>query len=146
MDNFYYIFIVQFIALFFIIDAIGLVPVFLSLTACCSDEERHTINKNGVLVAFFILLFFAVLGSSVLDIFGISLAAFKIAGGLLLLLLSIGFVFSKTEIADSYKSEDNQSVLDISVFPLAVPLLSGPAAISMLIIFMKQAEGNILNK
>jgi len=146
MDNLLHIFLIQFAALFFTIDAIGLVPIFLSLTSSYSDEERYAINKKGVTVAFLILMFFALLGTRVLDAFGISLAAFKIAGGLLLLLLSIGFVLDKTEVAQSYQNDEKHPKSDISVFPLAVPLLSGPAAISMLIIFMKQAEFEVLKQ
>lgn len=143
MNNLWHIFLIQFIALFFTIDAFGLVPIFMSLTANFPEEEKRKIIKKGVFTAFMILMFFALLGTRVLDLFGISLAAFKIAGGILLLLLSIGFVLDKVDVAASCEGEGGKIKSDISVFPLAIPLLSGPAAISMLIIFMKQAEHDI---
>jgi multiple antibiotic resistance protein len=89
-------------------------------------------------------------GSTVLNILGISLPAFRIAGGVLLLLLSIDMVLAKPSSAiRSETQEEREEALskdDISVFPLAIPLLSGPAAITMVILFMKQAEGDIMHQ
>jgi multiple antibiotic resistance protein len=103
--------------------------------------------SKGVLIASIILIFFALSGSSLLNLLGINLAAFRISGGILLLLLSIDMVLAKPSSAiKSETLEEREEALhreDISVFPLAIPLLSGPAAITMLILFMKQAEGNI---
>lgn len=142
MNELINIFTIQFVALFFTIDVLGLVPIYISLTAAYSEKEKKAIVQKGVAIAFGILLFFTLLGASVLHIFGISIAAFRIAGGILLLLLAIGMVLDKTEtVSESEKSEYSKS--DISVFPLAMPLLSGPASISMLIIFMKQEQGII---
>lgn len=139
MDNYINTFLIQFTALFFIIDAVGVVPIFIALTTNCSREMRHKIIQRGVTVAFTVLTFFALLGMKVLDLFGISLAAFEIAGGILLLILAIELVMSKDEPANSTDSGEVKEACDISVFPLAVPLLSGPGSIPMLIIFMKQA-------
>ena len=142
--------IVTFLALFFTIDVIGVTPIFVSLTSNGSEEYRKKMVRNGVLTATIILLFFALSGSSVLNILGIKLAAFRIAGGILLLLLSIDMVLAKpssairTETEEEYEESLNRN--DISVFPLAIPLLSGPAAITMLILFMKQAEGDIIHQ
>lgn len=144
MDNLLHIFLIQFIALFFTIDPIGLVPIFLTIGANLTETEKYKAVKKGVLTAFIILMFFALLGTRVLDMFGISLAAFKIAGGILLLILSIGFVLDKVDV--SAEGSNSATKTDISVFPLAIPLLSGPAAISMLIIFMKQGEHNVLRQ
>lgn len=132
-------FLIQFTALFFVIDVVGIVPVFIALTDNCSRELKHRIIKKGVSVAFTVLAFFALLGMKVLDLFGISLAAFEIAGGILLFILAIELVLNKTNSSDSYDSGESPDVCDISVFPLAVPLLSGPGSIPMLILFMRQA-------
>ena len=137
MNELLRVFTVEFVALFFAIDIIGLVPIFISLTASNTNNERKAIAKKGVAIAFGILLFFTLLGASVLHIFGISIPAFRIAGGILLLLLAIGMVLGNEEST----SETQADMSDVSVFPLAMPLLSGPASISMLIIFMKQANG-----
>lgn len=142
--------IVIFLALFFTIDVIGVTPVFVSLTSNGSEEYRKKMVRNGVLTATIILLFFAISGSSVLNVIGIGLPAFRIAGGILLLLLSIDMVLAKpssairTETEEEYEESLHRN--DISVFPLAIPLLSGPAAITMLILFMKQAEGDLIHQ
>lgn len=132
-------FLIQFTALFFVIDVIGIVPVFIALTDNCSSELKYKIIQKGVSVAFTVLAFFALLGMKVLDMFGISLAAFEIAGGILLFILAIELVLTKSDSSDSYESGEAPDVCAISVFPLAVPLLSGPGSIPMLILFMKQA-------
>ena len=138
---------VTFLALFFTIDVIGTAPIFVALTSNASLEARKKMASKGVLIASIILLFFALSGAGVLNLLGINLAAFRIAGGILLLLLSIDMVLAKPSSAiKSETVEEREEALsrdDISVFPLAIPLLSGPAAITMLILFMKQAEGNI---
>ena len=137
------VFVVQFWALFLTIDAIGATPIFISLTSKCTYEQKRKIADKGVLIAFIILIFFALTGSLLLDLFGITLAAFRIAGGILLILLSIEMVMSKTEEATASNDENST---DLAVFPISIPLLSGPAAITMLILFIKQSQGDILQK
>ena len=136
------IFVVQFWALFLTIDPIGVTPIFISLTAKCSSAQRNMIANRGVFIAFVILVFFALTGSLLLDLFGISLPAFRIAGGILLILLSIEMVLSKSVQGSQY----GENMCDIAVFPISIPLLSGPAAITMLILFIKQSQGDILQK
>lgn len=101
--------------------------------------------NKAIVIAFFILLFFAYTGSIVLDLLGISLTALKIAGGILLLIMAIDLVLGNPEPAmnNENKEERKESLKrsDISVFPLAIPLLSGPATITMLTICMKNAQG-----
>lgn len=142
--------LVTFLALFFTIDVIGTTPVFVALTINSGIHHKKNMLKKGILIASLILFFFALSGSSVLNILGISLPAFRIAGGILLLLLSIDMVLAKpTSAIRSETEEEREEALtkhDISVFPLAIPLLSGPAAITMVILFMKQAEGDIMHQ
>ncbi len=136
MNDLLHLFIVEFVALFFTLDVLGLIPIYISLTKDYNEKQKKRTVKKGIIIAFGILLFFALLGASILSIFGISIAAFRVGGGILLLLLAIEMVLDKM---DTSTPETGGS--DISVFPLAMPLLSGPASISMLIIFMKQAGG-----
>lgn len=142
--------VVTFLALFFTIDVIGTTPVFVALTVNTSVAHKKKMLKKGIFIASLILFFFSLSGSTVLDILGISLSAFRIAGGILLLLLSIDMVMAKPDSAiRSETLEERQEALskeDISVFPLAIPLLSGPAAITMVILFMKQAEGDAIHQ
>ncbi|MDD3236722.1 MAG: MarC family protein [Candidatus Gastranaerophilales bacterium] len=139
-------FILQFTALFFTIDAIGLIPIFISLTSDYTEQMKIKVIKKGVSTAFAVLLFFALLGTQVLNLFGITIGAFRIAGGILLLILAIELVLDKPNAPTSCDPDDDLKSMDISVFPLAVPLLSGPASISMLIMFMKQAEHNLFKQ
>ena len=142
--------VTTFWALFFTIDVIGVTPIFVSLTSRESNDYKKKTAIKGVGIAFLILFFFALSGANVLSILGIKLAAFRIAGGILLLLLSIDMVLAKplsairAETSEEYK--EALSKIDISVFPLAIPLLSGPATITMVILFMKQAQGNIVQQ
>ncbi|MEI8388381.1 MAG: MarC family protein [bacterium] len=142
--------IVTFLALFFTIDVIGTTPVFVSLTSNANIAFRKKMAIKGVIIAFFILFFFALSGTGVLNILGISLPAFRIAGGILLLILSIDMVLAKPSSGIRSETveerEESMGKNDISVFPLAIPLLSGPAAITMVILFMKQAEGDLIHQ
>jgi len=148
--NFINSILVIFLALFFTIDVIGVTPIFVSLTSNTSADYRRRMAINGVLIASLILLLFTLSGASILNILGIKLAAFRIAGGILLLLLSIDMVLAKpmSAIRTETKEEQEEALnkRDISVFPLAIPLLSGPATITMLILFMKQTQGDIVQQ
>lgn len=132
-------FLLQFTALFFVIDVVGIVPVFLALTNSCSSEMKQKIIQRGVAVAFTVLAFFALFGMKVFDIFGISLAAFEIGGGIILFILALELILANSDSSNSYESGKTPDVCEISVFPLGLPLLSGPGSILMLILFMKQA-------
>ncbi len=149
LHEFITIFIVQFWALFLTIDPIGATPIFISLTASFTENKRARIADKGVFIAFLVLVFFTLTGSLLLDLFGISLPAFRLAGGILLMILSIEMVLSKS--AGSEGTLENSSSVpsspsDLAVFPISIPLLSGPAAITMLILFIKQSGGDILKK
>jgi len=114
--------------------------VFIAMTCNLSDGMQTKIVNKGVLTSLIVLAIFAISGLSILNIFGITLAAFKLGGGILLLLLAIEMVLG----GKSEKNDDNTCKdTDIAIFPIALPLLSGPAAISVLIVFMKQAEHNL---
>src|SRR5690606_30862853 len=110
--------------------------IFAGLTKDNTPAQRRTFATRGVLVALGILLFFAVLGNAILDIFGITIPALRTAGGILLLLIAIDMVFARhsggTGTTDEEEVEARQSQ-DISVFPLAMPLMAGPGAISAVI-------------
>lgn len=141
---------VIFLALFFTIDVIGVTPIFVSLTSNGNEEYRRKMVRHGVVIASIILFLFTFTGTSILGILGIGLPAFRIAGGILLLILSIDMVMARpiSSIRAETKEEHEESLLrqDISVFPLAIPLLSGPATITMLILFMRQAHGDIVQQ
>ncbi|MCQ2958531.1 MAG: MarC family protein, partial [Candidatus Gastranaerophilales bacterium] len=135
-------FIIQFWALFLTIDPLGVTPIFISLTSKCTPKQRRQIANKGSFIAFMVLVFFALTGSLLLDMFGITIYAFRIAGGILLILLSIEMVMAKTPETQP----DEENTTNLAVFPISIPLLSGPAAITMLILFIKQSQGDLLQK
>jgi multiple antibiotic resistance protein len=121
--------------------------VFAALTAKNTPAERRIFALRGVLVAAAILMFFVVFGSALLALFGITLPALKTAGGLLLFLISIDMVFARHSGAIGTTSEEDAEArtrADISVFPLAMPLIAGPGAISATILLVSGAGGDQL--
>ena len=114
-----------------------LILVYAALTEKSTQAERRAMALRGVLIATGILLFFAVFGEAMLKIFGITLPALRIAGGVLLLLISIDMVFARHSGGTGTTPEEESEARtrhDISVFPLATPLIAGPGAISATIL------------
>lgn len=114
-----------------------LLLVFAALTQDNTAAERRTMALRGVLVATAILLFFAIFGEAMLRLFGITLPALRIAGGILLLLISIDMVFARHSGGTGTTVEEENEALtrsDISVFPIGMPLIAGPGAISATIL------------
>ncbi|MAM60231.1 MarC family protein [Maritimibacter sp. UBA3975] len=131
-----------FVTLFVIIDPIGLAPVFLALTKDMTGGHRRAVALRAVLVAAVILTVFGLAGQAVLDLFGISMAAFRIAGGALLFLTALDMLFERRK--QRRESQSEASVLDPaddpSVFPLAMPLISGPGAMATMILLMGETD------
>lgn len=129
-----------FTTLFVVIDPVGNAPIFLALTVGATMAERRRIAIRGVLVASMILAVFALAGQAVLDFVGISMPAFRIAGGLLLFLTALDMLFEKRTERREKRAEEE--VDDPSVFPLALPLIAGPGTITALILLMHEHEGS----
>ena len=129
-----------FTTLFVVIDPVGNAPIFLALTVGATMAERRRIAVRGVLVASIILAVFALAGQAVLDFVGISMPAFRIAGGILLFLTALDMLFeTRTERREKRAEEEVQ---DPSVFPLALPLIAGPGTITALILLMHEHEAS----
>jgi multiple antibiotic resistance protein len=136
-----------FTTLFVVIDPLALLPVMLSLTPGMAPAARRRMALKGTLLATLILLAFALVGEGLLGVLGISLPAFRTAGGLMLLLIALEMVFERrterrTRSADELKTVGDPD--DLSVFPLAVPLLAGPGAITSVILLMARYEGDLV--
>ncbi|QQA44969.1 MarC family protein [Pelagovum pacificum] len=129
-----------FTTLFVIIDPIGLTPLFVALTQGMSDRKRRSIGLRAALIAFGILLAFAFGGEALLEFVGISMPAFRIAGGVLLFLTALDMLFERRQSRREDTAEEDESD-DPSVFPLAIPLLAGPGAIATIILLTGRAEG-----
>ena len=130
----------SFVALFIIIDPIGLTPVFIAITQGMNDTLRRKVALRSVLVSAFVISFFIVGGETVLGFIGISMPAFRIAGGILLFLTALDMLFQRRS-----KRRENQTeqelVDDPSVFPLAIPLIIGPGAIATVILIAGAKPG-----
>ncbi|WP_236698158.1 MarC family protein [Pyrodictium occultum] len=125
------------LVLFIAIDPLGNAPLFYGLTATLSDERRSTIIKKSCEVATLILIAFALGGDMLLYYFGLSLADFRISGGIILLIYGIAGIFGWTEATMLQRPEDAET---IAIVPLATPLLAGPAAIAT-VLYVKAVYG-----
>jgi multiple antibiotic resistance protein len=126
------------------LDPPGLAPVFLGLTVGMNRAQRSQVAWRGSLIAFGILAVFALFGSSVLGVLGISIGAFRIAGGLLLFWISFEMVFEKRQERKektSHAAITIDHMRNIAVFPLALPLIAGPGAISATVLLAGTLPG-----
>ncbi len=126
-----------FVTLFVTIDPPGLAPLFLAITAGMSRGERRQIGLRASIIAFFILLLFALAGTGILQVFGISIHSFRIAGGLLLFVIAFEMIFERRQerhVRSAERAVTQDEVRNIAVFPLAIPLIAGPGAISATIL------------
>lgn len=137
------LFISALATLFVVIDPPGCAPIYSSLTAGASPAQRRSMAIRSVLIATGVLLFFATVGKAMLAALGISLDAFRIAGGILLFLIASEMVFEKrTERRESRAQEvAAKAVEDVSVFPMAIPMIAGPGSIASVMLLTSQANG-----
>ncbi len=133
----------DFVTLLVIVDPVGTAAIFLGLTPRAARAHRHSMAWRGTLIATLIILVFAFAGRLLLEMMGISLAAFQIAGGLLLFLLAADMVFAlHSGIRSTTGPEEEEAAQspDVTVFPLAIPLLAGPGALTSITLLMGQAR------
>ncbi|HEV7255666.1 MAG TPA: MarC family protein [Mesorhizobium sp.] len=133
-----------FVTLLVTVDPPGLAPLFLALTRGMSREERRQVSTRAGVIAFAVLALFALAGAAILGALGITLPAFRVAGGLLLFFIAFEMVFErrnerKEKSADAAVTRD--TIHDIAAFPLAVPLLAGPGAISATVLLSGSLGG-----
>jgi multiple antibiotic resistance protein len=128
-------------AMFFVIDPIATVPIFLTITARDSPEQRRRIARRAAFAAFVTLSIFAAAGGLIFQAFGISLGAFKIAGGLMLLLMSVDMMRAQSSPTRTTAEEQGEASGrdDIAIFPMAIPMLAGPGAIATVMVLMSRA-------
>ena len=146
------VFIPAFVTLLVAIDPPGCVPIFASLTAGTSRAHQKTMAIRSVLIAAMLLLAFAFVGDPLLSALGISMDAFRTAGGILVFLIALDMVFEKRterhenraeKVAKEAESKHHaMEEEDISVFPMAMPMLAGPGSIASIVLLMTQSQGN----
>ena len=137
-------FINSFILFFVTIDAIGNLPFFLSLTEDAKIKKRNEIALKSTVIAFFIMVAFAYIGRYLLDAIGVSLDSLKIAGGIILMFLAIDILFEKRKVRREKRVEealDERTFDEIIVFPIAIPFIAGPSALTTIILLI----GNYAN-
>lgn len=138
------LFLSAFITFFVVIDPPGCAPIYASLTKGASAAQRRNMAVRAIFVASLILLVFALFGEELLASLHIELNSFRIAGGIMLFLIAIDMVFEKrTERREerAQKIIDTPEIEDVSVFPMAMPMIAGPGSIASVMLLMSQNEG-----
>ncbi|RZF63153.1 MarC family protein [Sphingomonas populi] len=138
------LFISSLITFFVVIDPPGCLPIYAGLTATATPAHARAMAVRAVLVAATILLVFALFGEDLLRGLGISLASFRIAGGIMLFLIALEMVFEKrTERREdrAAKVAATPEAEDVSIFPMAMPMIAGPGSIASVMLLMSRNEG-----
>lgn len=130
-----------FLTLFVVIDPIGLTPIFITLAGDRSVKEQARISRQAVLIAGCIVFAFALGGTLLLRYLGISIEAFEVAAGILLFKIAIDMVFAQRERETDEEEKEARLREDISIFPLAIPLIAGPGTLASVLILANEAEG-----
>lgn len=138
------LFISAFITFFVVIDPPGCAPIYASLTSNVPPRDRRIMAIRAIVVAAIILLVFALFGEQMLGALGISLDSFRIAGGIMLFLIALEMVFEKrTERREDRAQEiiEQPEIEDVSIFPMAMPMIAGPGSIAAIMLLTSQHNG-----
>ena len=138
------LFISAFVTLFVVIDPPGCAPIYASLTTGATAAQRRSMAIRATLIAGLILLFFALFGEALLSALHIDLNSFRIAGGIMLFVIAIDMVFEKRTERREKRAEEVKAtpeVEDVSVFPMAMPMLAGPGSIASVMLLVAQNDG-----
>lgn len=141
-----------FVTFFVLIDPPGVVPVFATLTAPGGPKFARRMAVRAVIVAGIIIIGFAFGGAWLLGALHISIDAFRAAGGILLFLIALDMVFEKRQERREHRAEalmeeaDHKHLDDVSVFPLGIPMLAGPGSIATAMLYMQNANGNLVEQ
>jgi multiple antibiotic resistance protein len=136
-----------FFTLFFVVDPLGLIPVFLTYLTGYQDHKRKRIIIRSIGISIALSVFFILLGRYLLRFLGISTGSFLVAGGILLFIIAIEMLLgqpSRVRMRVVSEQEQPEEERDVSVFPLAIPMLCGPGNIAALVMFSTQADGDIV--
>lgn len=129
------------------LDPVALAPIFVSLTRGMNSDERRRVSTRASLIAFCILAFFGLGGEVLLRLLGVGIPAFRISGGLLLFWIAFEMVFERRNERKQHTAEiaiTEDHIRNIAAFPLAIPLMAGPGAITAVILLAGRADGNLV--
>jgi len=138
------LFVSAFVTLFVVIDPPGCAPIFAGLTTGASAAQARGMALRACVIATLILVLFALFGEQLLGALHIELNSFRIAGGIMLFLIALEMVFEKRTRRREERAEKIRAtpeVEDVSVFPLAIPMLAGPGSIATIMLLMSRAQG-----
>lgn len=138
------LFISAFITFFVVIDPPGCAPIYASLTTNAPANQRRNMAFRAIIVASVILVVFAAFGAQLLGALGISLDSFRIAGGIMLFIIALEMVFEKrTERRENRAQDiiDQPEIEDVSIFPMAMPMIAGPGSIAAVMLLISKHEG-----
>lgn len=139
-------FLIAMPAVLFIVDPIGVVPLFVAMTANDTPAKCRSTALRASVAAMAVLVFFALFGTVIFKVFGVTLAAFRVAGGLLLMLTALDMLRAQHPATKTSPEETKEGVEqeDIAIVPLAMPLLAGPGAIATVMVLMAEYGGEWL--
>jgi multiple antibiotic resistance protein len=131
-------FIYSFMSIFVVVSPLSAVVTFISLTSKMTFEEKNDVANKAIVLGCFIAIFFAITGSVILEVFSINVDSLRVAGGILLFTIAFDMMHAKVSAESITEEEISQSLerADIWVFPIALPLLTGPGTISAVIVLM----------
>lgn len=138
------LFLSAFVTLFVIIDPPGCAPIFASLTRDAPSRERRSMAVRSVMIAGGILVFFALLGEDLLEVLGIGLPAFRIAGGIMLFMIALDMVFERRTARRESRAREidaTPEIEDVAVFPMGIPMIAGPGSIASVMLIVGRSEG-----
>jgi multiple antibiotic resistance protein len=143
VEGFLSLFLVSLSAIFFIVDPIGVVPLFLAMTANDSPEKIRRMAARACIVASGLLAFFALFGGLLFQVLGVSLSAFRVAGGILLLVTGLDMVRARMSATKATPDETQEGAAkeDVAIVPLAIPMLAGPGSIATVVLLMARTPG-----
>lgn len=138
------LFVTAFVMLFVVMDPPGCAPIYASITTEATSAQRRAMAIRAVLISAGILLVFGLWGKQFLGLLGIELYSFRIAGGIMLFMIALEMVFERRTQRRENRAQkiiDTPEVEDVSVFPMAMPMLAGPGTITTMMLLMARAEG-----
>jgi multiple antibiotic resistance protein len=137
--------LVNFAAIFFVVDPFAVIPLFLSITRGDDTRKKRRTALKAAIVTTVTLLAFAASGSLIFRLFGITLGAFRIAGGILLFLLALDMVRAQNSRVRVSPEEESEGVEreEVAIIPLGIPMLAGPGSIAIVIVLMSHARGSL---